>query len=125
MGILNPFRYHPPFKKKGGHEPSSLDSFFSGTSIYSGTHIDISSPKPCTVLSRQNPESLDEDRAAEILIDANAGRDSYLENAAMATQLCKPKGGKRKVRLGWGLPHHNVQCLGSKLCTLKGWLMNV
>ncbi|CAL1157483.1 unnamed protein product [Cladocopium goreaui] len=68
---------------------------------------------------------LDEDRAAEILIDANAGRDSYLENAAMATQLCKPKGGKRKVRLGWGLPHHNVQCLGSKLCTLKGWLMNV
>eukprot|EP00435_Cladocopium_sp_Y103_P011811 s2095_g3.t1 len=49
----------------------------------------------------KDSSSLDEESVAEILVAANAARDSYLDSAAMATQLCKPKGGaKRKAGEG-------------------------
>lgn len=44
----------------------------------------------------QDPEA-DLTELQELLVDAAYTRELYIENAAMATQLTKPKGGKRKA----------------------------
>lgn len=49
------------------------------------------------VSSFQDPVSVDEQEFADLIFDTQDLREIYLENAAMAVQLTKPKGGKRKA----------------------------
>ena len=45
---------------------------------------------------RKDPEFCDLDELPEVLAAACSARDTYAESAAIATQLTKPKGGKKK-----------------------------
>ena len=45
---------------------------------------------------RQDPDFCDLDDLPEVLAAACTARDTYAESAAIATQLTKPKGGKKK-----------------------------
>ena len=44
----------------------------------------------------QDPEFADLDDLPDVLQETIAARDAYIETAALATKVTKPKGGKKK-----------------------------